>query len=112
MIEARPVADEPSEVVKRQREKAKDMDQAVDQLAEAQEKNGVQAEELLQNIKALTENGLYSVRFELYEDTQDLVINLIEVETGELIRQIPSDEILGMNKFFRELRGNIIETKS
>jgi flagellar protein FlaG len=52
------------------------------------------------------------VRFELYEDTQDLVINLIEVETGELIRQIPSDEILGMNKFFRELRGNIIETKS
>lgn len=72
----------------------------------------VQPEELLQNIKALTEDGLYSVRFEMSKDTSDMIINLIESETGEVIRQIPPDEILGMRKILADLRGNIVETKS
>ncbi len=69
-------------------------------------------EELLTNIKALTEEGLYSVRFEMHKDTNDMVINLIEQETGEVIRQIPPDEILGMRETLASLRGNLVETES
>ncbi len=50
----------------------------------ANKNNGIQSEELLQNIKALTEDGIYSVRFEVDEPTNDLVINLIDQE-GEVI---------------------------
>ncbi len=74
--------------------------------------NQVQPEELLQNIKALTEDGLYSVRFEVSPETNELVINLIESESGEVIRQIPPDEILGLRKVLENLKGNIIETES
>jgi flagellar protein FlaG len=74
--------------------------------------NDIQAEELIQNIKALAKEGLYSVRFEIDEATQDLVINLIDQESGEVIRQVPSEEILGTRKFLADLRGNILETES
>jgi len=77
----------------------------------ANKSNGVQSEELLQNIKALTEDGIYSVRFEVNEPTNDLVINLIDRE-GEVIRQVPSEEILGTRQMLAELRGNILETES
>lgn len=75
------------------------------------EKN-VQPEELLQNIKSLTENGLYSVRFETNKETNDVVINLIEQETGEVIRQIPPEEILGMRETLENLRGNLVTIES
>jgi len=74
--------------------------------------NQVQPEELLQNIKALTKDGLYSVRFEMSPGTNEMVINLIESETGDIIRQIPPDEIIGMRKVLNDLRGNIVETES
>ena len=77
----------------------------------ANKNTGIQSEELLQNIKALTEDGIYSVRFEVNEPTNDLVINLIDQE-GEVIRQVPSEEILGTRKMLAELRGNILETES
>ncbi|WP_319588648.1 flagellar protein FlaG [uncultured Desulfobulbus sp.] len=72
----------------------------------------VQPEELLQSIKALTDNGSYSVRFEMRKDTNDLVINLIDQKSGEIIRQIPSDEILGLHKTLTELSGNLLQTES
>ena len=83
-----------------------------DQQEDDSSANAIQPEELLKNIKALTENGVYSVRFEVDEMTHDLVINLIDQDTGEVIRQVPSDEILGTRKLLAELRGNIVETES
>ena len=78
---------------------------------EAHKKNGIQSEELLQNIKALTEDGIYSVRFEIDDATHDLIINLIDKD-GEVMRQVPSEEILGTRKRLVELRGNLLETES
>lgn len=77
----------------------------------AENKNGIQPEELLQNIKALTEDGLYSVRFETDDATDDIVINLID-QNGEIIRQVPTDEILGTRQRLAELRGNILKTET
>ncbi len=77
----------------------------------ANSKNAIQPEELIQNIKALTEDGIYSVRFEMDEDTQDLIINLIDQE-GEVIRQVPTEEIIGIRKRLADLRGNLLNTES
>jgi len=81
------------------------------ELSQAKEQQ-IQPEELLQNIKALTDNGSYSVRFEMYKDTNDLVINLVDNQSGETIRQIPPEEILGMRETLAALSGNIVETQS
>lgn len=101
-----------AEQIKRGRESAA-KDQA-SEAASAQEGNAkrVQPEELLQSIKALTDNGTYSVRFEMHKETKEMVINLIEQKSGEVIRQIPPDAILGLHKTLDDLRGNLLKTES
>lgn len=68
-------------------------------------------EEILETIKALTEDGLYSVRFEKHRASNSLVIKLVD-EQGEVIRQIPAEEVLSIAQRLQELRGNVIKTES
>jgi len=76
------------------------------------DKHAIQPEELLSNIKALTEEGIYSVRFEMHKDTQDLIINLVDSKSGDVIRQIPPKEIIQLHEYMNDLRGNIVNTES
>jgi len=71
----------------------------------------IQPEELLDQIKAVTENGAYSVRFERDDDLTDLVVKIFDNETQEVIRQIPAEELLNFKATFEELVGNIVNTK-
>jgi flagellar protein FlaG len=80
--------------------------------ASSDKSNAIQPEELLNNIKALTEDGLYSVRFEMNNETQNLIINLVDYDTGEVIRQIPPEEIVNLREYMTDLRGNIVNTES
>lgn len=86
------------------------VDNASDEATSA-DKNAIQPEELLKSIKALTEDGLYSVRFEVNKDTNDLIINLLDSK-GEVIRQIPPEEIVSVHEQMLDLRGNIVNTES
>ena len=70
-----------------------------------------QPEELLGQIKALTEDGVYSVRFE-NNDSDQLVVKVVDTETDEVIRQIPPEELMELTKTLNELRGNIVDTVS
>jgi flagellar protein FlaG len=70
----------------------------------------VQPEELLSQIKSLTEDGLYSVRFEKSREFDQLVVKIVDSQTDELIRQVPADEILGVKASLAELRGQIVDT--
>lgn len=76
------------------------------------DKNSIQPEELLDQIKALTENGIYSVRFENDERSQALVVKIVDSETNEVIRQVPAEEILGLRKALTEFQGNFVDTTS
>ena len=69
-------------------------------------------EELLNQIKAITEDGLYSVRFERDSGTEDLIVKIVDSETDEVIRQIPPEELLNLSKHLRELSGNLVNTVS
>jgi len=75
----------------------------------AAENNKVQPEELLSQIKSMTEDGLYSVRFENDEEAQQLVVKIVDTKTDEVIRQVPAEEILTLSSRLEELRGNIVD---
>jgi len=76
----------------------------------ASAENKVQPEELLNQIKALTQDGLYSVRFETNESSE-LVVQIFDNESKEVIRQIPPEDLLNFKATFNELLGNIVNTK-
>ncbi len=79
------------------------------QAAEAAPK--VQPEELLEQIKSITQDGQYSVRFEKGDDMSDLVVKIFDNETQEVIRQIPAEEMLHFKASFADLVGNIVNTE-
>ena len=72
--------------------------------------SGIQPEELLSQIKSLTEDGLYSVRFENNQEFNQLIVKVVDTETDEVIRQVPAEEILGMQASLENLRGNLVNT--
>ena len=71
----------------------------------------IQPEELLDQIKSLTQDGLYSVRFEKGDETTELVVKIFDNETQEVIRQIPAEELLNFKATFADLVGNLVDTK-
>lgn len=102
-----PMVNEPVQQVERSRETAKDVPQS-----DTAGRNKVQPEELLNQIKALTDDGQYSVRFEKNDDLQQLVVKIVNQETDEVVRQIPPEELINLSKHLRELQGNIVDTVS
>jgi len=74
------------------------------------ESNSIQPEEILHQIKALTEDGLYSVRFEKNTELDELVVKIVDSQTDEVIRQVPAEEIVGLKATLAELRGTIVNT--
>ena len=95
-----------SDQVSSSRKKAVDLVQS-----EQVEKKQVQPEELLQEIKSLTDNGLYSVRFENDERSNDLIVKIVNRQDGEVIRQVPSEELLNLTAALQDLRGNLVDTE-
>ena len=95
-----------SDQVNDSRKKAVDLVQS-----EQVEKKQVQPEELLQQIKSLTEDGLYSVRFENDERSDGLIVKIVNRDNGDVIRQVPSEELLDLTEALADLRGNLVDTE-
>jgi flagellar protein FlaG len=76
------------------------------------DKSEVAPEEMLQQIKNFTEDGLYSVRFERDERGDQLVVKVVDRQTEEMIRQVPAEELLELSALLEDMRGNIVDTKS
>ena len=75
-------------------------------------KKALQPEEVLGKIKALTENGMYSVRFEADAKTHQMVVKIVDSQTQEVIRQVPAEEMLGLKQALTEYEGNFVDTTS
>ncbi|WP_108446312.1 flagellar protein FlaG [Halomonas denitrificans] len=54
----------------------------------------------------------YGVEFELSEATSRLVTRIVDRESGELIRQIPSEEVLRIAERLDELQGRLIRLEA
>lgn len=79
---------------------------------EEKKKTQLNSELFLNKIKELTDNGSYSVRFEMNPSSEQLVIRLVDSDTGDLIRQIPSEELMGLAEQLKNLRGSLLDTES
>lgn len=78
----------------------------------AQEETKVPAEEILTRIKDLTEGGMYSVRFEMNpQDSNKLLIQLVDQKTGKRIRQIPPEDLFQAMKSLGDLSGMLVNTR-
>ena len=99
----------PSEQIESNRKSAKEQPQP--EQAQTDSKK-VQPEEILTQIKALTEDGLYSVRFENDERSKELVVKIVDSDTQEVIRQVPAEEVLGIKAALADLQGNMVDIKS
>ena len=65
---------------------------------------------MLSQIKALTEDGVYSVRFETEND--QMIVKVVDRDTDELIRQIPPENLIDIMANLKDLRGNMVDTVS
>lgn len=52
------------------------------------------------------------VRFDIDPDTQRLVVSLVDSESGDVIRAVPSEAVLQISKMIAEFQGNGINTKA
>lgn len=100
-----PRVNEPAQQVDRKR-------QDNQQPQSSPQENKIQPEELLNQIKSITEDGLYSVRFERDSGTDELIVKIVDNDTDEVIRQIPPEELLNLSKHLKELSGNLVNTVS
>ena len=102
-----PRIDEPVQQVERNHKEAQ-----AEPLADATTQKKVQPEELLSQIKSLTDDGRFSVRFEKNDDIHEMVVKIVDQKTDEVIRQIPPKELINLTKHLQELQGNIVDTVS
>ena len=102
-----PRINEPVQQLDQQREQARSTPQQGHNRS-----NQIQSEELLNEIKSLTDDGQYSVRFEKNDDLDELIVKIVDQETDEVVRQIPPEELINLSKHLRELQGNIVDTVS
>jgi flagellar protein FlaG len=72
----------------------------------------VHPEEILSKIKALAQEGLYSVNFEIDPKTNQLIVKLVDSQTQKVIRQVPAQAMLGLKEAMSSYQGNIIDKKS
>ena len=102
-----PRVNEPAQQVERKRQESQQQAPAT-----SQEESKAQPEELLNQIKSITEDGLYSVRFERDNSSEELIVKIVDSDTDEVIRQIPPEELINLSKQLRELSGNFVNTVS
>jgi flagellar protein FlaG len=67
--------------------------------------------EVLDKIRQISEDGLYSVRFEKNDKLDEFIVKIVNPETDEVIRQIPPEEILGAKAKITEYIGNIVRAE-
>lgn len=65
-------------------------------------------EQLNQNMQAWATG----VRFDIDPDTQRIVVSLVNNESGDVIRAVPSEAVLQISKMIAKFQGNTINTKA
>ena len=71
-----------------------------------------QLERALENIRRVVEPVAHNLRFTVDEDTGRTVVKVLDSATDQVIRQIPSEEILSIAKALDKLSGLLLEQKA
>jgi flagellar protein FlaG len=52
------------------------------------------------------------MRFDMDDEAQRLVVSIIDSETGDVIRTVPSDAVIRVAKMIVQLQGSMVNTKA
>jgi len=69
-------------------------------------------QELTNEIQEYVKDLSISLKFELNDKTGDTVIQVVSQESGEVIRQIPPEDLLKLREKLLELQGALFEGKA
>ena len=78
---------------------------ATPQARETDKPDAVQLQQSLQEINQELASFSISVQFELDPEYKDLIVKVVDQETGKLIRQMPSEDVVRMSKALENLKG-------
>ncbi len=77
-----------------------------------QQRANEQLREAVAELNDLAQNISRSVRFNVDDESGGMIIKVLDSKTEELIRQIPSAELLELSKRIEENAGLILKTKA
>ncbi len=83
--------------------------QAIQEKVEPMEREDL--ENLVQDMENYLSDMRVNLSFKLHDETGDVLVQVIDGETGEVIRQLPPEEILELREKLKELRGVIFDSK-
>lgn len=69
-------------------------------------------EQALEKLNTNMQAWSTGLRFDVDDDTQKLIVSLVDSESGEVIRTVPSDTALQISKMIAKFKGNSINTKA
>lgn len=69
-------------------------------------------EDAFEEINAAMQAWNTGMHFEIDEDTQQLVVSIVDSKTGDVLRQIPSEEVLHIAKMIAQFQGKLVSTKA
>jgi flagellar protein FlaG len=69
-------------------------------------------EQAFDEINAMMKAWDTGLRFEIDEDTHKVVVSIIDTTTGDVLRQIPSEEVLHVAKMITKFQGQILDVKA
>ena len=69
------------------------------------------ADLVLQVQKTLSDVGP-NIQLSIDKETEQVLVRVVDSESGDLIRQIPPEEQVKLQKFLREQSGMLVETKA
>jgi flagellar protein FlaG len=67
---------------------------------------------LFEEVRSYLDNLSIQLSFDIHDKTGEMVVQVLDRETGELIRQMPSDELLDLQEKLKELRGVLFDRKA
>jgi len=71
-----------------------------------------QVEEALHHVRNFVEPFNRNIEFSLDDDTGKVVVKVIDVTTKEVLKQIPSEEMLAIAKALDRLQGLLVRSKA
>jgi len=76
--------------------------------AEVEEATPVQIEMAVKSVNASLESRSISLQFELDRDTDKLIVKVVDRSNGEVIRQIPTEEVVRIAKVMDQQAGLLV----
>ncbi len=70
-----------------------------------------QIKEVVTRLQSTLQNIEPRIELSIDKELKQVIVRILDKESGELIRQIPSEEVLELDRFFADREGLLVEEK-